>query len=159
MNRARHPLRSPFPRRDQRGFTLIEIMLVVALIGIIMAVAIPSYKQHVIKGRRGEAQTALSQVAQAQERWRSNNTAYATMSDLFPSGLAGLKHYVVDVNALAGSTDLVAGYEVHARPRDDSPQASDTQCPDIFIRVTGGQLYYRDGTMTANAITSNCWPQ
>ena len=55
-------------RKYQQGFTLIELMIVVAVVGILSAVAYPSYKEFVAKGRRAEAKTALMQSQQWMER-------------------------------------------------------------------------------------------
>lgn len=159
-----HPLRlSVSARRTPRaaGFTLIELMLVVAIVGIITAIALPAYQNYVMKSRRSEAQNALSQAAQAQERFRSSRSSYAsTMAILYPDGEPSLTHYTLSMSLPpAPNASWTAGYEVHATPKAGSPQVRDTACADIFIRVTRGQLNYRDSTMAANAISSSCWPQ
>ncbi len=59
------------------GFTLIEVMIVVAIISIIAAVAIPSYANYVDRGKRSEARAALLDIAARQERFYSNNRQYA----------------------------------------------------------------------------------
>ena len=58
------------------GFTLIELMIVVAIIGIIAAIAYPSYQQYVERARRSDAQTALLGLASAMERHRTANNSY-----------------------------------------------------------------------------------
>lgn len=61
-----------------RGFTLIELMLVVAIVSILAAIAFPSYLDYLRKGRRADAHTSLMELKMAQEKFRANCTSYAT---------------------------------------------------------------------------------
>ncbi len=63
--------------KNQRGFTLIELMIVVAIIGIIAAIAYPSYSEHVQKTKRSDGQGALMGLAAAMERHYASNNSYA----------------------------------------------------------------------------------
>lgn len=65
-----------FRSRVNQGFTLIEVMIVVAIVGIIAAVAYPSYQEHVKSARRAEAQSALMGLAAAMERHFTANNSY-----------------------------------------------------------------------------------
>ena len=77
-NRGVNKFRHATPHsRASAGFTLIEIMIVAVVLALLAAVALPSFLDSLRKSRRAEAFTALSAVQQAQERWRSNNAAYA----------------------------------------------------------------------------------
>ncbi|PYG01382.1 type IV pilus assembly protein PilE [Thioalkalivibrio sp. ALE21] len=60
-----------------KGFTLIELMIVVAVIAIIAAIAYPSYLNHVQKSKRADAHDSLTRIHMAQERYRGNNPEYA----------------------------------------------------------------------------------
>ena len=62
------------------GFTLIELIVVVAIVGILAAIAYPSYLDSVRKGRRAEATTALYGIQLAQEKWRANNATYGALA-------------------------------------------------------------------------------
>ena len=71
------PARAASPRRAG-GFTLVELMVVVAIVGILAAVAIPSYINNVVKSSRSAAQTELLELAAAQERIFLNSGAYTS---------------------------------------------------------------------------------
>jgi len=65
----------------QSGFTLIEVMIVVVIIGILAAIAYPSYDEYVKRANRSEGQALLNDAAARQERYFAQNNAYITSSD------------------------------------------------------------------------------
>ena len=67
---------------NRKGFTMMELMLVVVIVAILVSIAYPSYIQYVRKSKRGEAQQLLMNWAINQEIWRSNHTTYAGTGDL-----------------------------------------------------------------------------
>jgi len=60
----------------QKGFTLIELMIVVVVIGVLAAIALPSYQDYVKRARRADAKSAVLAVQLAEEKWRANNSSY-----------------------------------------------------------------------------------
>ena len=65
-----------------KGFTLVELMIVIAIVAILVALAVPSYARYIRKSNRGEAQQLLMNWANNQEIRRANNTEYATLLQL-----------------------------------------------------------------------------
>jgi len=70
--------------RKSSGFTIIELMIVVAIVAILVALAIPSFSQWARKAKRGDAQALLLNWSNNQEIWRANNPQYATAAQLTP---------------------------------------------------------------------------
>lgn len=66
--------------RQQRGFTLIELMIVVVVIAVLAAIAVPNYLEQSRKGRRADAVRAVGEFQLAMERWRAENPSYANCS-------------------------------------------------------------------------------
>jgi type IV pilus assembly protein PilE len=64
--------------RNHTGITLIELLVVILIVGVLAAVAVPSYTSYMQRGRRADAKTALEQVRAAQEMWRAEKGSYST---------------------------------------------------------------------------------
>jgi len=82
----------PYPRKEmqgmmKRGFTLTELMITVAVIGILAAIAIPSYTGYMTRTRRAEAVNALEMVALYEEKYMATNGDYGTLAELATVGL------------------------------------------------------------------------
>ena len=69
---------------NRKGFTLVELMIVIAIVAILVALALPSYAQYIRKANRGEAQQLLMNWANNQEIWRANDSDYASATTVPP---------------------------------------------------------------------------
>jgi type IV pilus assembly protein PilE len=109
-----------------KGFTLIEMMIVVAIVGILAAIAYPSYQQHLQDSRRGECTGAMMSLASAMERDFSRNNAYRdiinTAPILFP-GNCPLDGGTATYNLAIANTATT--FTITATPVAGGPQASD----------------------------------
>ena len=99
-------------RKYMRGVTMTELMVVVVIIGILTAIAYPSYRQYAARAKRNEAKAALLQIATNQERFYLQNNTYTTnMTSLgFPVAtnfLSDSNSYIIAVNA-ADANDFTA---------------------------------------------------
>lgn len=138
------------------GFSLLELMIAVVVVGILASLAYPSFMGAIRKSRRAEAFNALSATQQAQERWRANNSSYSSsltslnLSASTPTGLYAI--------ALANTGPTA--YEVTATANSGTTQAGDQQCAKLGVRMSGGTLTYAgtgpSGTL-AFAATNACW--
>lgn len=71
-----------------RGFTLIELMITVAIVGILGAIAYPSYKSSVLKGKRAQGKTAIAELLQQQERYATQRNCYLGFTTDATTGIA-----------------------------------------------------------------------
>ncbi len=114
----------PFPFRRQ-GFTLIELMIVVAVIGILASIAYPSYQDYIRKARRIDAQSVMLDIQLQQEKYRVNHVSYGSLTDLgsFPS----------DYYTFAISGNTASAYTITATAKAGTSQASDTDCTPLKL--------------------------
>ncbi|NMG14650.1 Minor pilin, type IV [Aromatoleum bremense] len=130
MNERGHNLRGrPTADRAAEGFTLIELMIVVAVVGILAAIAYPSYQEFVRKARRADGKEALVRVQIEQEKWRTNNTTYTSnlVDDLGLDDESAEKHYTLAISGTSGTGYTVTATAVGA-------QADDTDCATIVLK-------------------------
>ncbi len=149
-------------KRTQQGFSLIELMVVVAILAIIAVVAIPSYRNHVVRSNRANAESFMHQVASKQEQimldMRSYQAVAATANFGNPPGAgatAGLNlpapanvvtNYTITVTVTAGPPPT---YLITATP--NNPPQNDLLCTTLTLDNTGA----KGATPAANS--QLCW--
>lgn len=143
-----------------RGFTLIELMVVVVIAGILAAIAYPSYTSFVQRSRRADAMAVLTAIVQAQERYRSNSTAYAsTTKDLNVTVDRITKYYQVTLAGVGDPPSFTTGYLATATVISGSAQANDTNCTNISAQLQGSILAYTSTDVNGSDSTSSCLPK
>ncbi len=136
-----------------RGFTLIELMIVVAIIGIISAIAYPSYTDYVKRAKRSDAQGSLVELSQYMERWYTGHGFYSKAADgaaapdlpFATSPKEGEAMYDLQVSAISAS-----GYTLQAVPIARKMMAGD-KCGSLTVTNTGVR------GVTGTAPVADCW--
>ncbi|MFZ5486615.1 MAG: type IV pilin protein [Burkholderiaceae bacterium] len=168
-------------KASSRGFTLIELMIVVAVVAILAAIAYPSYRDSVLKGRRAEGRAALAELLQQEERYMTQNNCYlafstnsagvATAAAPSPStACGGVTASSVPFKTFSGNNVADANYLLSATtcPANSgtlsiadcvkvvaTPTKPDPAVGDLEMTSTGSK------TCTGTASSSNpklCWP-
>ena len=130
-------------RRSNRGFTLIEIMSVIAIIGIVLTISIPSYNEYVKKGRRAEVVSLLSEQAQSLERFYTKNNVYTGIT-----GLSAGNDFYTLTPTITDQTFLLT-----AARKTGTAMATD-KCGDFTLTNTGVRSM---NNATTGLTTKDCW--
>ncbi len=114
--------------RKHKGFSLIELMIVVAVMAILAAVAFPSYMSHVQKTRRADGQSKLMEIMGLEERHYSLNNTYVVLSGLsaYGSDSVDSDEGFYSISAAACGSGLGSCVQLTATPQ--GAQANDSEC-------------------------------
>ncbi len=150
--------------RSGKGFTLIEIMMVVAILGILAAVAIPTYQDSIRKAKRAEARSVLQRMMQVQERYFSVKNSYLAYNQAavtaggdagrftwFSGDNAASSNYSVDATTCATGSIKQC---VRMRARLNQPGVKpfkDTECGDYYLQSDG------DKSNSVSSAPAHCW--
>ncbi|MDO8457203.1 MAG: type IV pilin protein [Burkholderiaceae bacterium] len=132
-------------RQYERGFTLVELMITTAIIGILAAIAYPSYTQYVIRANRADAAALLVETAQYMERYYTTNNTYAgatLVSAVSPRAATGGS---IKYNITFSVVPTATVYTLSAARANG--QLSDTTCGTLTLSQTGVQT----------PTTAGCW--
>ena len=134
--------------KQQLGFTLIELMIVLVVLAVLTAIAYPSYTNQVLKSRRADGIAALNRAAMQMEACRSDNASYATCDNAIHNTTSDDGFYLITAPASATAT----AYSFEATPQ--GVQTSDVQC----TKLTLDSLGTRGHTGSAPS-ADTCWGQ
>ncbi len=139
----------------KKGFSLLELMIVVAIIGILASISYPSYRDYVMRARRADGKSALLDVAQRVERFYSENNTYtgagAGLSLPQDSG-EGFYSIAISVpNPLTGS-----GYLLTATPQNGQ-DTNDTECQSFTYSDVGVESIAVGPTGAPTSTLALCW--
>lgn len=133
------------------GFSLIELMIAVVIVGILAAVAIPSYQKFVTDSRRIEAQSLMLEISGKQVRFHSENNTYADKIGDLGYGAAGSNNYETETKVydVAVTAAGVRSFTLTAVPK---AQQSADECGSLIYNSAGQKLVSATGVDP-----SDCW--
>ncbi len=160
MRRDKVMFRHEAPKRNRlftaraRGFTLIEVLLVLAILGLLTAIAVPMYGDHMMKVRRGDGKRLLMDISSRMERFYFDNTTYTT--NLQQLGFALTTNvpseegfYTAKVETATAGCPIATCYKVTADVK--GAQVDDTYCGNLSLDSMGRK------TVSTTNPADHCW--
>lgn len=137
-------------KAERKGFTLVELMIVIAIVAILVALALPSYSAYIRKAKRGEAEKLLMNWANVQEIWRANNPEYDDGTNI---GIPTHDYYTFSVTGTSASA-----YILTADPTGDQANDKDRgqACDPLEINQSGARGVDDDNDDSTPPIAI-CW--
>jgi type IV pilus assembly protein PilE len=145
-------------RQRMRGMTLVELLTVIMILGVLVSIAVPTYRKYLLRSQRSEAKIALLQLQTAQEKYYAQYNAYtdkvtasstASSPGLGLPGTSETSKYDISVTNIA---DGGQSYTASAAPHAGGGQQDDTDCGTFTINERG----VRGNSTGADAVQA-CW--
>ena len=148
-------LQMKYPLRKSSGFTLIEMLIVIAILGILASIAVPAYQDSVRKSRRGMLKVALMEAAQQFERCFTEFSNFRNASCPTEDNIEDrIEDYYSVVITLAPALPAAATtYTIVATYAAKGGQNKDSNCKTLSLNQAGTQT----STNSSDAVSTNCW--